>query len=476
MIIFDKTLTIMAKQLFSFILLYFFAFSFSQNVDIPDAEFKFFLINTSPEKYQAIDLAGNYTKIDLNGDGEIQITEAQNIKSLYCNNLLVKNILGLEAFKNLDSFSITSNVMLSLDLSLVKNLRSINITNCLSLSFLNLKNLDNLQKVDINGDYNSYLKAIDFSDNINLKTIYWNGKLNAIDISKNTALEDVFLSSQDLSILDISKNTRLKKLTIFKNNINAIDFSSNTEIETLYLSEIKMMDANFSNNSKLKDLKIYGGSLTSIKLPEISYLEKIDLSGCKISNLDLSKQFSLIEMRLNENLLENLDFSNNKNLKFLMIFKQPSVKSLDIRLNPNLEIFWFDYLDNLESLYIKNNKKQNFSESYNSCPKLNFVCCDEDEKSFFINKGVPNVTADCLLATQENNFISNVKIHPNPASDYLSFNQNIEAVKVFDFQGKLVLNQKINSNNINISALKAGVYVVEMYSNNKKANQKFIKK
>ncbi len=466
----------MTKQLFSFVLLNIFTISFSQNVNIPDSEFKSFLVNASPEKYLAIDLSGNYTKIDLNGDREIQLNEAQNIKSLYCNNLLVKNISGLETFTNLNSFSIISNVMLSLDLSLVKSLKSISITNCLALSSLNLKGLDNLEKVDINGSYNNYLNSIDFSDNSSLKYISWNGKFSSIDISKNTQLEEIFLSSQELSNLDISKNTKLKKLTLFENKINAIDFSSNTDLETVYFPDAKLLQANFSNNKNLQNLDINGSSLTSIILPEISTLKKISLSNCKINNIDFSKQLVLNEIKLNGNLFENLNFSKNKDLIFLMVTHQPSIKSLDIRLNPNLEIFWFDYLDNLESLYIKNNKKQNFSESYNSCPKLNFVCCDEDEKDFFINKGIPNVTTDCLLATQESNSLTDFKIYPNPSSEYLNFNQKIESIKVFDIQGKLVLNKKINSNNLNVSELKNGVYILEAFSENKKISQKFIKK
>jgi hypothetical protein len=81
-----------------------------------------------------------------------------------------------------------------------------------------------------------------------------------------------------------------------------------------------------------------------------------------------------------------------------------------------------------------------------------------------------------LLASQEVNSLNDFKIYPNPSSDYLNFNHKIEYVKIFDIQGKLVLNRKINSNNLNVSELKNGVYIVEVFSENKKSSQKFIKK
>jgi len=466
----------MAKQLFSFILLYFFTFSFSQNVNIPDSEFKFFLANITPEKYMAIDLNGNYTKIDTNGDGEIQVSEAENITSLYSNNLLVKNITGLEAFKNLNTFSFISNVILSLDLSSVKSLKNITITNCLALSSLNLKGLANLEKIDITGSYNNYLSYIDFSENVNLKKIYWNGKFSSINISNNINLEEITLLSQNLSSLNISTNTKLKKLVLDKDKVQTLDFSSNIDLETIYFSNSSLLEANFINNSNLKDISIYGTKLNLLILPQTSNLKNLSLSGSKVQTINFNNQLLLEHIVLTKNTLAAIDFSKNINLSFVQVSNESSIKSLDLSMNSKLQTLWFDYLDSLESLYIKNNKKQNFSESYNSCPKLNFVCCDEDEKDFFINKGIPNVTTDCLLKIQENNLLSDFKIYPNPTSGVLNFSQKVNDIKIFDLDGKLIFNKNINSNILDVSTIKNGVYILDITSDNKKTSQKFIKK
>lgn len=56
--------------------------SFSQNLTITDSYFKQFLLSADYGNTFAKDLAGNSTKIDINGDGEIQLTEAANIKEI----------------------------------------------------------------------------------------------------------------------------------------------------------------------------------------------------------------------------------------------------------------------------------------------------------------------------------------------------------------------------------------------------------
>ena len=113
---------------------------FGQNVNIPDANFKAYLV-------------GN-TSINTNGDSEIQVSEANSFSGIInCNGLLgsvINDLTGIEAFINLTEINIENNNVTNLDLSNNtsltfvdaenNNLVSINLGNNTSLSYLDCSN------------------------------------------------------------------------------------------------------------------------------------------------------------------------------------------------------------------------------------------------------------------------------------------------------------------------------------------------
>lgn len=72
-----------------------------------------------------------------------------------------------------------------------------------------------------------------------------------------------------------------------------------------------------------------------------------------------------------------------------------------------------------------------------------------------------------------------VTIFPNPVTDILSLicKDEIKEIKVFDMQKKLILfTNKLNNNNLNLSGLDAGLYIVEIRTENNTSIKKIIKK
>jgi len=70
-------------------------------------------------------------------------------------------------------------------------------------------------------------------------------------------------------------------------------------------------------------------------------------------------------------------------------------------------------------------------------------------------------------------------IHPNPVSETLfitSEGQPIEYISVYTISGKRVLSKTLNTNQIDVSGLKAGLYFAEITTSEGKSVQKFIKK
>lgn len=76
-----------------------------------------------------------------------------------------------------------------------------------------------------------------------------------------------------------------------------------------------------------------------------------------------------------------------------------------------------------------------------------------------------------ILSTEDNNLKASFKIYPNPTSDYVNIensNQLPISVKIFNVLGKEVLTTEASSNfkvKINVSSLKAGVYLLQAVSN-----------
>ncbi|PIA78039.1 serine protease [Gaetbulibacter sp. 4G1] len=97
--------------------------------------------------------------------------------------------------------------------------------------------------------------------------------------------------------------------------------------------------------------------------------------------------------------------------------------------------------------------------------------------------GIPNLMSALSNALSINNFekTNTISIYPNPAKTFvyvkIPINENKLTITFFNVLGKQVLQRSINSTNnqIDISALSKGIYIINAKSNNKAKSFKFIK-
>ncbi len=79
-----------------------------------------------------------------------------------------------------------------------------------------------------------------------------------------------------------------------------------------------------------------------------------------------------------------------------------------------------------------------------------------------------------------NGEIEGFKLYPNPVSDgkiYISTSENSQKqIVIYDVLGTQVLETSISGNELMVSALDTGVYVLRVYQNNKMATRKLIVK
>lgn len=89
------------------------------------------------------------------------------------------------------------------------------------------------------------------------------------------------------------------------------------------------------------------------------------------------------------------------------------------------------------------------------------------------------VVAAQNLATQESVKKESLSIYPNPATDVINLksNQTITEITIYDAIGKIVLNSKESGNQIKVSHLLPGIYILQTKDRSGNVNrEKFIKK
>ncbi len=76
-----------------------------------------------------------------------------------------------------------------------------------------------------------------------------------------------------------------------------------------------------------------------------------------------------------------------------------------------------------------------------------------------------------------NNDANKLTLFPNPSKNIIQLKSNskIDKISVYDSLGKVILIQPQNNNEINVENISKGVYLIEVFTENKKYYRKFIK-
>ena len=127
--------------------------------------------------------------------------------------------------------------------------------------------------------------------------------ITSIDLSKATALEQLFLSGNKLTTLDVTHNTALKKLEPQNNKLTALDITKNTALERLDVTNNLISSIDFTKNTKLNYLKISDNKFEGA----------LDLSGNTSLKYVYALNMGITEVNLGENKADKPYFSFNNN-------------------------------------------------------------------------------------------------------------------------------------------------------------------
>ncbi len=184
--------------------------------------------------------------------------------------------------------------------------------------------------------------------------------LTDIDVSNNTALDELNLFANKLTAIDVSKNTALSILDLYRNKLTDIDVSQNTILSNLNLSGNLFTSIDVSNNTELTVFLISNNNLTDIDVSSAIYLLWVDLSGNQLTAIDVSQNnITLNRLFLNNNALTKVNLANGQT---------NAITVLDLTDNPNLTCVQVDDPTNIPSAWDGKYDKDKVTFQTDACP------------------------------------------------------------------------------------------------------------
>lgn len=319
------------------------------------AEFKDVLLNTNTSSSIAKDKNGNNIKIDINGDNQIQVSEALNVYQLNMNRYN-RDAAGLFGpLHNIDVIKYFTNLIY------------LNCNDCIidNLDVTQLKNL-----VELHCSYN-FIQNLNVVGLTNLKILNCEQINDDLDLTGLTNLEYLDSNNSTMSTLDLSQCPNL--ITLELSNINTLvnlSVSGLNKLESAVVNGYSLRTLSFKNLPNLKRLICSEGTsnytyISNLELSGLKNLEELDCSFNRITSLNLTDCYKLKELKCNNNSLTGiLNVSDKKDL-ILLECEYNQITGLLVKNGYK----WKDY-----DIFFFNN------------PNLKYICADDDQYIFFKNK------------------------------------------------------------------------------------------
>ncbi|RSK40349.1 T9SS type A sorting domain-containing protein [Mangrovimonas spongiae] len=300
---------------------------FAQNVNIPDANFKTYLL-------------GN-TSINTNSDSEISVAEAQAFSGeLLVNGLSISDLTGIEAFVNITRLDCYSNNLTALDVS---NNLALTRLHCAANQIETLDISANTLITDIQCHNNGVLYELNLANGNNSNFVWMKAYGNSLSCIQ---IDAGFTPPTDAGAYNPGWT---KGGTAFYSE----DCAALNQIVTI-------PDANFKS-FLVNDSSINVNGDSEITMAEAQATTELIMNGIGIADLTGIEAFTnLTRLDVPNNSLTTIDVSNNLSLTRLHVAAN-NLTSLDIRLNTSInEIFCYNN-SQLETLLISNGNNSNFN-------------------------------------------------------------------------------------------------------------------
>jgi Leucine-rich repeat (LRR) protein len=447
----------MKKLSLTIILLLSFYISNAQIVNIPDANFKAYLVNNS--------------LINTNNDSEIQVSEAANYtEGIYVSNLNISDLTGIEAFTSiyqlicdnnqLTSLNVTQNVGLVLLDCSFNQLTSLNISN--NTSLITLKCHDN-QLTNLNIGtvslatlwcQNNLLTSLDIShanwNNINCS----NNQLISLSVGTGnmTNFEGFDATLNNLTCINVDDVgystatwTNIDSLVSFSLNCMACIIDIPDDNFKNYLVGNPLINVNSDGEIQCSEAYAFTGTIDAGFL-NISNLKGIEefvnlpilyCNNNSLTSVDLGANIALTELYCSSNLLEDLDVTQNVLLTILRSSSNP-LNSLNVSQNTALLELWCRY-NNLSNINLSQNTLLTFLDCRgNQLSSLDLTvntnleklyCRDNQLTDLDVSLNTSLIVLNCL-----NNQLTSLNVKNGNNTNFTSFfatnNPNLTCINV----------------------------------------------
>lgn len=258
----------------------------AQVIAIPDANFKSALLTASVENGIARDINQNYIVVDTNGNGEIEVSEAETVYHLLVGNSDIGSMAGVEQFTNLETLECSGNALTALNVNSMTTLRNLSCTT------------NQLATLDISGLIN--LESFDCSNN----------NLLSLNMQGCTALIHIYCNYNQLTTLDVAGLPNLLSLTCTDNQLTALD-----------LGGLTMLDFVNCDFNQIETLNVEGCGALEVLLCAENQITSLDLSGCHPQMVDADH--NQLEVLIIKNGYDDseayINFSANPPLRYLCV-------------------------------------------------------------------------------------------------------------------------------------------------------------
>jgi hypothetical protein len=423
-----------------------------QVVNIPDANFKNYLLNN--------------LDINTNGDGEIQVAEAAAFTdTIAVDSLDIYDLTGIEAFTAITGLNCSGN-----------QLSSLNVSGNTALTYLDFSS-NHIHGVNLSANtaltylktaHNFLQQGLNVSSNTALVYLYChNNSLNNLNLSANTALIELRCDGNLLMSLDVSANINLTLLSCCTNYLLSLDVSANTALTTLYL---------ISNS--LSSLNVQNGN--NVNFSAFSAIMNYNLNCILVDDATWANAHW-------SNSVDNASFSEECNCSANFNLYPDSIPLNYIAENlatgtPPLAYVW-NWGDGTYDSTAYPTHTYDIPGTYALSLTVTDAtgCSDEYWHDYTFKTQTPIAyvsVIDGITGVEENN-MDRLIVFPNPATTHLTLTTPTIAqtdYTLFDLSGRELCSGSFMQNTtITISDFAAGAYFVELRSEEGSSRQKFIK-
>ncbi|MEZ4859009.1 MAG: T9SS type A sorting domain-containing protein [Flavobacteriaceae bacterium] len=417
---------------------------FSQNITIPDANFKAYLV-------------GN-PAININGDTEIQLSEAvEYTGDIICPNLNISSLIGIEEFINIEELNCKNN-----------NLTSLNLSQNTLLTALTAQG-NQISNLTLN-TVNSQLWFIDVGVN----------QLTTFQPSNHPLLEILVIHSNQLTVLDVSQNPFLENLRCDSNLLTTLNLDNNPLLYNLLCNNNQLTSLSLTQNPALFNLDCYNNQITTLNVTQNPLLENLRCNNNPLSGLNVTQNNHLIKLICSNNSLTSLNVSQNILLDELHCGLN-MITSLDLTQNTNLTKIVCNFND-LNFLNVKNTNNLNVTV-FSAISNPNLPCIIVDDAAYStanwtsIDIGtVFSETQDGCTILSAEDFKNNTdfNVYPNPSDTQftIEYDGEIDSIQLFNAFGQKII--ETNNKTVQVENITSGIYFLKVHSKERILTKKII--